>query len=144
MTTAVGNYSSAVSAVTHTTTARWRPRLPCTATRVAIAGKRAVTGKRDAAWCSMSNRTHRTQKTDLVSPDDRKPMVVRPLVNIEDRVHNPKDIDVDTAAIRNGTEHGGTIESHAATRATRGSGGRKRSGGLGRPRAGRDASKRRH
>jgi hypothetical protein len=91
----------------------------------------------------MSNRTHRTQKTDQVSSDDMKPMVVRPLANVGDRVHNPKDIDVDTAAIRNGTEHGGTLESHAATRATRGTGGRKRSGAFGRHRAGRDTSKRR-
>jgi hypothetical protein len=91
----------------------------------------------------MSIRTHRPQKTDQRVPDDTRPLIVRPLANPDDRLHNPKDIEVDTAAIRNGTEHGGTTESHAETRAPRGSGGRKRSGPSGRHRAGRDISKRR-
>ena len=69
--------------------------------------------------------------------------MVNPLANIGDRIHNPKDIDVDTAAIGNGIDHGGTTESHAEARATRGTGGRKRSGPAGRHRTGRDLSKRR-
>jgi len=89
----------------------------------------------------MPNRNHRPQKTDEIEPDDRKPLVVRPLERIADRVHNPKDIDVDTAAVRSGIEHGGTTESHTEARAVRGSGGRKRSGSIGRHRAGRDLSK---
>lgn len=70
-------------------------------------------------------------------------MVVSPLVNIDDRRHNPKDIDVDSAAIAAGIEHGGTIESRAEALAMRGSGGRKRSGAFGRYRNGRDISKKR-
>jgi hypothetical protein len=91
----------------------------------------------------MSKRAHRPQKADPISPEDTRPLVVRPLENIEDRVHNPKDIEVDTAAMRNGVEHGGMIETHAETRAPRGTGGRKRSGAVGRHRVGRDISKRR-
>jgi hypothetical protein len=91
----------------------------------------------------MSRRAHRPQKADQVNPDDQKPLVVKPLVNVKHRIHNPKDIDVDTAAIRNGVEHGGVTESHAVERATRGTGGRKRSGAFGRHRVGRDISKRR-
>jgi hypothetical protein len=91
----------------------------------------------------MANRTHRPQKSDEVSLDDLKPVVVRPLENLDDRVHNPKDIEVDRAAIRNGMEHGGTQESQAASRTPRGSGGRKRAGAFGRSRAGRDISKHR-
>ena len=70
-------------------------------------------------------------------------MVVRPLENIDDRRNNPKDIDVDEAAIAAGTAHGGTIESRAEALAMRGSGGRKRSGAKLRYRAGRDISKNR-
>jgi len=91
----------------------------------------------------MSNRTQRPQKAAQRVPDDIRPVVVRPLADPDDRLHNPKDIEVDTAAIRNGVEHGGTTESHAEARAPRGSGGRKRSGPSGRHRAGRDISKRR-
>ena len=91
----------------------------------------------------MTKRTQRTQKAGQIGSEDTRPLVVRPLENIEDRVHNPKDIEVDTAAMRNGVEHGGTMESHAETRAARGTGGRKRSGAFGRHRVGRDLSKRR-
>lgn len=91
----------------------------------------------------MSNRSHRPQKADLASPDDTKPLVVRPLENLDDRKNNPKDIEVDEAAIRNGVEHGGNIESHAEALAVRGAGGRKRSGAVGRSRPGRDISKKR-
>jgi hypothetical protein len=91
----------------------------------------------------MPSRRHRPQKSDQVSLEDTKPVVVRPLENLDDRVHNPKDIEVDTAAIQNGIEHGGAIENQAEARAVRGSGGRKRAGAFGRSRAGRDISKRR-
>jgi len=91
----------------------------------------------------MAKRTQRAQKSDAIDPGDTKPLVVRPLENVEDRMHNPKDIDVDTVAMRNGVEHGGTTETHAETRTVRGSGGRKRSGAFGRHRVGRDISKRR-
>jgi hypothetical protein len=91
----------------------------------------------------MTKRPQRTQKADQIGSEDTRPLVVRPLENIEDRVHNPKDIEVDTAAMRNGVEHGGMMESHAEARATRGTGGRKRSGAFGRHRVGRDISKRR-
>jgi len=91
----------------------------------------------------MPNRNHRPQKAEQISLEDTRPLVVRPLVNLDDRLHNPKDIEVDAAAVRNGVEHGGMTESHAAVRAVRGSGGRKRSGAVGRHRAGRDISKQR-
>jgi hypothetical protein len=91
----------------------------------------------------MTKRPQRRQQADQVIPDDTRPLVVKPLERLGDRVHNPKDIDVDAAAMRNGVEHGGTTESHAEMRAARGSGGRKRSGAVGRHRAGRDLSKRR-
>jgi hypothetical protein len=89
----------------------------------------------------MTKRAHRPQKAEALY-DDAKPLVVRPLEQL-DRLHNPKDLDIDEAAIRNGVEHGGTIESRAEALATRGSGGRKRSGAFGRSRAGRDISKKR-
>jgi len=91
----------------------------------------------------MSNRHHRPQKPDLIDIEDTKPLVVKPLAQIDDRRHNPKDIEVDAAAMRNGVEHGGTLESHTEARTTRGTGGRKRSGAFGRHRVGRDISKRR-
>lgn len=103
----------------------------------------AVAGQRLAPMPYMSNRSHRPQKAELAEPDDLKPLVVKPLENLDDRRNNPKDIEVDEAAIRNGVEHGGTIESHAESLAARGTGGRKRSGAFGRYRAGRDISKKR-
>lgn len=94
-----------------------------------------------------TKRAHRPQKADEVSLEDTKPVSVRPLAHPDDRLHNPKDIEVDEAAIRAGMEHGGTIESHAEARAVRGTGGRKRSGTPGGHRAGyragRDTSKKR-
>lgn len=72
----------------------------------------------------MSNRQHRPQKGEELLDDD-KPVVVGQL-DLEDRKNNPKDLDVDTAAIAAGMEHGGTQESHAESQAVRGSGGRKR------------------
>jgi len=89
----------------------------------------------------MAQRTHRTQKIDEIPLDDLKPLIIRPLENLEDRVHNPKDIEVDTAAIRNGMEHGGMTENHVEAQSARGAGGRKRSRGIGRSRAGRDLTK---
>jgi hypothetical protein len=90
----------------------------------------------------MPKRNHRPQKAERITLDDTKLVVVRPLVQL-DRVHNPDDIVPDTAAIRNGIAHGGMIETRAGALATRGSGGRKRSGAFGRHRAGRDISKKR-
>lgn len=89
----------------------------------------------------MPDRNHRPQKADQIDLDE-KPVVVKPLEQL-DRVHNPDDIDPDLAAMRNGMEHGGTIETRAEARITRGSGGRKRSGAYGRYRPGRDISKKR-
>jgi hypothetical protein len=91
----------------------------------------------------MTTRGHRPQKADEIANEDMRPLDVKPLENIEDRIHNPKDIEVDTAAIANGIEHGGMTQSRAESLAARGSGGRKRAGGLGRSRAGRDISKKR-
>jgi hypothetical protein len=91
----------------------------------------------------MTKRAHRPQKAEETLGDDPRPMVVSPLVNIDDRRHNPKDIEVDSAAIAAGIEHGGTIENRAEALAMRGSGGRKRSGAFGRYRSGRDISKKR-
>jgi hypothetical protein len=89
----------------------------------------------------MAKRNHRPQKADQVVDDD-KPVVVNPLPEL-DRVHNPRDIEPDAAAMRNGMEHGGMLETRADALATRGSGGRKRSGAFGRYRTGRDISKKR-
>ena len=89
----------------------------------------------------MANRNHRPQKTDRVAIDD-KFIVVRPLPPL-DRIRNRRDVDPDVAAMRAGMAHGGTIESRAGALATRGSGGRKRSGPYGRHRSGRDLSKKR-
>jgi hypothetical protein len=89
----------------------------------------------------MSKRNHRAQKTDQVTIDDTV-VVVNPLPEL-DRMHNPRDIEPDNAAMRNGMAHGGTQDSRADTLATRGTGGRKRSGAFGRYRAGRDISKKR-
>jgi hypothetical protein len=89
----------------------------------------------------MSQRAHRPQKAEEVTNDETLPLVVRPLENLDDRMKNPKDIEVDEAAIRNGIAHGGTIENRAESLAARGSGGRKRSGAFGRSRSGRDISK---
>ena len=89
----------------------------------------------------MTTRQHRPQKSEQTANEDTRPLDVRPLTNLDDRINNPKDIEVDEAAIANGIEHGGTIESRAEALAERGSGGRKRSGAFGRSRAGRDISK---
>lgn len=91
----------------------------------------------------MTKRAHRPQKAEETREDDIRPLVVKPLEHLDDRRHNPKDIEVDEAAIAAGVEHGGTIESRAEALATRGSGGRKRSGAFGRYRSGRDISKKR-
>jgi len=87
-------------------------------------------------------RGHRPQAPDLVTDDDTRPLVVRPLAQT-DRMHNPDDITVDDAAIAAGVEHGGTVERRAEALQVRGSGGRKRSGARGRHRTGRDNSKKR-
>ncbi len=91
----------------------------------------------------MTTRAHRPQKGEFEELEDTRPLVVAPLGNLDDRKTNPKDIEVDEAAIRNGVEHGGTIENRAAARSVRGAGGRKRAGAVGRSRAGRDISKKR-
>jgi hypothetical protein len=91
----------------------------------------------------MASHPHRPQKSEQIDLDDTKPVVVRPLPQVDDRLHNPKDLEVDAAAMREGVEHGGTLETHAAARAARGAGGRKRSGPASRYRSGRDISKRR-
>jgi hypothetical protein len=90
-----------------------------------------------------TKRAHRPQKDDLIPLDDLKPLEVRPLEHLDERMHNPKDLEVDAAAMRQKPEHGGMTESHAEVRAARGTGGRKRSGAFGRSRAGRDISKKR-
>jgi hypothetical protein len=92
----------------------------------------------------MPKRAHRAQKTDVIGPDDlHPPVVVRPLPDVDDRLHNPRDIEVDQAAIRAGTEHGGMQETRAQALSERGTGGRKRSGPFGRHQTGRDLTKRR-
>jgi hypothetical protein len=92
---------------------------------------------------SMPNRNHRPQKAEQIALEDTRPLVVNPLEGLDDRLRNPKDIEPDTAAMRNGIEHGGVQENRADTLVLRGNGGRKRSGAFGRHRAGRDLSKRR-
>ncbi len=89
----------------------------------------------------MAKRGHRQQNTELVD-DDQRPLVVKPLVQL-DRMHNPDDIQPDTAAIDAGITHGGTLETRAEALNVRGDGGRKRSGPRGRSRSGRDVSKKR-
>jgi len=46
----------------------------------------------------MPKRGHRPQASNIVTDDDVRPLVVRPLVQT-DRMHNPDDIVVDEAAI---------------------------------------------
>jgi len=91
----------------------------------------------------MPNRNHRPQLADQVAAEDTQPLVVHPATGLDDRKTNPKDLEVDTAAISHGIEHGGTQERRAETLSTRGSGGRKRSGNLGRHQAGADHSRKR-
>ena len=100
-------------------------------------------GRQFALIQRMTTRPHRPQKSDGTSNEDTQPLEVKPLANVEDRVHNPKDLDVDTAAIANGVEHGGMTQNRAESLAARGSGGRKRSGAFGRSRMGQDISKKR-
>jgi hypothetical protein len=88
----------------------------------------------------MTTRGHRPQKAEEIANEDTRQLDVKPLENLEDRIHNPKDIEVDTAAIGHGIAHGGTTQSRTESLAARGSGGRKRSGPFGR---GRDISKNR-
>lgn len=90
----------------------------------------------------MPKRGHRPQASEAISDDDARPLVVRPLVQT-DRLHNPDDIEPDTAAIAAGVQHGGTLETHVEARQPRGAGGRKRSGPRSRYRGGRDISKKR-
>lgn len=88
-------------------------------------------------------RDHRPQLADeLGLDDDNRPLVVKPLTNLDDPIHNPDDIEVDEAAIAQGPTHGGTLETRARELQVRGRGGRKRSG----PRTkgpGRDRTKKR-
>ena len=72
----------------------------------------------------MSNRQHRPQKGEELL-NEEKPVTVSSL-DLEDRKHNPKDLEVDEAAIAAGMTHGGVQENHAQTQAVRGEGGRKR------------------
>jgi len=88
----------------------------------------------------MPNRGRRQQASDIVTDEDQRPLVVRPLVQT-DRAHNPDDIVVDEAAIAAGVEHGGTVETRAETLQVRGNSGRKRSGPRGRHRPRGDNSK---
>jgi hypothetical protein len=82
----------------------------------------------------MAKRSHRTQTTDLVQDEDRRPLVVRPLEGLDDRRRNPKDLEPDRAAMRAGITHGGTQAKRAAALAARGTGARKHSGTRGRSR----------
>jgi hypothetical protein len=91
----------------------------------------------------MTKRAHRPQRAEQFDEQHERPLVVRQLEGLEDRRRNPKDLSPDTAAIRNGIEHGGVQESRAEALSVRGAGGRKRSGPAGRHRTGRDLSKRR-
>jgi hypothetical protein len=92
----------------------------------------------------MAKHPERTQKTGLVDAgEDGKALDIKPLTGLGDRRRNPRDIEPDVAAMRNGVEHGGTIETRAQGLSVRGSGGRKRSGARGRYKAGRDISKHR-
>jgi hypothetical protein len=92
----------------------------------------------------MAKHPERPQKNArLDEPEDTKQLDVKPLTSIGDRIHNPRDLEPDVAAMRNGVEHGGTIETRAEALSVRGSGGRKRSWARGRYKAGRDLSKRR-
>ncbi len=91
----------------------------------------------------MSKHTQRAQKSAEVDLTDTRPVVVRPQISRDDRLHNPKDLDPDVVAQRDHVEHGGTLETRAEALTTRGSGGRKRSGPFGRYRPGRDNSKKR-
>lgn len=83
----------------------------------------------------MTTRGHRPQKAEEIANEDTRQLDVTPLENIEDRINNPKDIEVDTAAIANGIDHGGMTQNRAESAAARGSGGRKRAGGYGRSNA---------
>jgi hypothetical protein len=89
-----------------------------------------------------SKRNHRPQKAEQIDLTDTRSVNIAP-ISTDDRRRNPKDLDIDEAAIRNGVEHGGTQSGRAEQLATRGTGGRKRSGAFGRHRVGRDVSKRR-
>lgn len=91
----------------------------------------------------MPNRNQRSQKAAEIEREDTRPLIVNPLSGLDDRKRNPKDIEPDTAAMRNGVEHGGVQESRVETLGARGSGGRKRSGASGRHRVGRATSRRR-
>ena len=89
----------------------------------------------------MSTRAPRAQVNQLTG-DDTRPLVVRPLVQT-DRMHNPDDIEPDTAAMAAGVQHGGSLGTRAEALQVRGNGGRKRSGPRGRHRSGRDLTKKR-
>ena len=91
----------------------------------------------------MPNRNHLPQVTDQIAGEDTQPLVVHPATGLDNRMTNPKDLEVDTAAISHGISHGGMQENRAEALNARGSGGRKRSGPFGRHRVGRDNSKQR-
>jgi hypothetical protein len=73
---------------------------------------------------SASGHAHRPQASDVTDGDDVRPLVVRPLVHT-DRLHNPRDVTVDDAAIAAGVAHGGMVDTPAQALARRGAGGRK-------------------
>lgn len=68
----------------------------------------------------MPNRNRRPQQADVITLADTRPLVLHPLAGVDDRLTNPKDLDVDDAAIGHGVAHGGTQENRAQTLHARG------------------------
>jgi len=105
--------------------------------------KKPAPAKKKPVKAQSPKRDHRPQIADeLELDDDDRPLVIKPLTNLDNPVNNPDDIEVDEAAIAQGPTHGGTLETRSQELRIRGRGGRKRSG----PRTkgpGRDRTKKR-
>jgi hypothetical protein len=108
------------------------------------APKSKPVAKKKAVKAPSPKRDHRPQVADELGldEDDNRPLVVAPLTNLDNRINNPDDIEVDEAAIDAGMVHGGNLETRSQELRIRGSGGRKRSGARTKG-PGRDNSKRR-
>jgi len=82
----------------------------------------------------MTKRLHRPQITDQIDVREARPLVVARLVDLQQRIRNPYDIEPDEVAIANGPEHGGTLESRVQALHVRGGGERKHLRKIGRRR----------
>jgi hypothetical protein len=81
------------------------------------------TTRRWPGWRSYTPPNPHAERPERDTPlddDELREAEVPPHPNLSDRMHNPKDLDVDERAMEAGVEHGGNLETPARARAVRG------------------------